>query len=136
MSSSQSVSLTFCLCRVHSRYADTLHTMEENLHAAGCISKFMDVRALEKFVFSLHCKLRKTDNPLPLCEYQSRCSLYLSREKRRAAQPHGCSRAMGHLCMPSSWCVWMDLSKMSLSVPLNRCPIALTIVWSGPFLHS
>lgn len=97
--------------------------MHFKVHTCFCLGK--------GFVFSLHYKLLKADNFLPLHKYQSRYSLYLSREKRRAAQPCGCNHTMGQLCMPSSQCLWMDLSKTSLPISLNLCLIALTAVWSG-----
>lgn len=87
VSSYQSISLQFCLCRVYSRYTDTWHATDENLHAAGCISKFTHVFALEKHLFFLHVtSLSKSLLPLPSIRADD--TAFIRAEKREGLHSH------------------------------------------------
>ena len=131
VSSHRSISLQFCLCRVHSRYTDTLHAMEENLHATGLISKFMHVLPWKRVwgCSTLQSPqnrqsfitLQVSEQIQPLCELRKETGCTATWMKPRH----------GQLRRPASQCLWMDLSKTSLPVSLNLCPTALGTGWSG-----
>lgn len=109
VSSYQSISLQFCLCRVQSRYTNTSQAMEENLHEARTPFKVHTCLSLEKklvFLFITSSSKQVTFSHVQVLD-QTQPSA--ATEKRTAAQPHGCNHTMAQLRTPSSQCLWIDL---------------------------
>lgn len=101
------------------------HTSQVHTHFSGHGEKFTCWRPF----FRIHTCLFLRKALVLSLQYQSRHSLYLSKEK--GCQPHECKHTMGQSCMPSRQCLWMDVAKISWPLSLNLCQIVLSTAGSG-----